>query len=154
MKKINNKIFKKTLSKFATGVTIIATNKKLNLFGKTINSFTSLSLFPPLVLFSLAKTSSKLDLFKKSKLLTINVLSKNQKLLAVNFAKNNPTWKNIEFFLNKDGNPLIKNCVSNLECKVVDKINKGDHIIFICKVMQVLNNGKIKPLIYFDSKYL
>ena len=154
MKKINNKNFKNTLSKFATGVTIVTINNKLNLYGKTINSFTSLSLSPPLVLFSLAKISSKLEVYKKSKLLTINVLSKNQKLIADNFAKKHPSWKKINYFLNKDGNPIIKNCVSNFECRVVGKIKKGDHTIFICKVLKVLNNGKLKPLIYFNSKYL
>ena len=154
MKKINKKDFKNTLSKFATGVTVVTINNKLNLFGKTINSFTSLSLSPPLVLFSLAKTSSKLELYKKSKFLTINVLSKNQKLIAINFAKKNPSLKNIGFFLNKDGNPILKNCISNLECRVVDKIKKGDHTIFICEVIKVLNNEKLKPLIYFNSKYL
>jgi len=154
MIKINNKNFKNTLSKFATGVTIVTINNNLNLYGKTINSFTSLSLSPPLVLFSLAKTSSKLELYKKTKLLTINVLSKNQKLIAINFAKKKPSWKKINFFINNDGNPIIKNCVSNFECRVVDKIKKGDHTIFICEVLKVLNNGKLKPLIYFNSKYL
>ncbi len=154
MKKINNKNLKKALSKFTTGVTIVTINNKQNLYGKTINSFTSLSLSPPLVLFSLAKTSSKLELYKKAKLLTINVLSKNQKLIAVNFAKKNFSWKNIKFILNNDGNPILNNCVSNFECSVVDKINKGDHTIFICEVLKVLYNGKLKPLIYFNSKYL
>ena len=154
MKKINKKNFKNTLSKFATGVAVIVTNKDLNLYGKTINSFSSLSLSPPLVLFSLSKTSSKLDIFNTSKLLTINVLSKNQKSVSDNFAKKNPNWQNIDYFFNKNGNPILKNCISNLDCKVIDKIKKGDHIIFICKVMKVLNNGKLRPLIYFNSKYL
>ena len=58
-----------------------------------------------------------------------------------------------EYDVLKNGNPIIKNCVSNLDCKIEDKIKKGDHIIFICKVSQVLNNNKLKPLIYFNSKY-
>ena len=58
-----------------------------------------------------------------------------------------------EFDILKNGNPIIKNCVSNLDCKIVDKIKKGDHIIFIYKVAQVLNNNKLKPLIYYNSKY-
>ena len=154
MKKVNKQNFKNTLSKFATGITIVATNKDSTLYGKTINSFSSLSLSPPLVLFSLDKKSSKLSIFDKSKLLTINILSKKQKLISDNFAKQTPDWKNIQFYLTKDGMPILKNCVSNLKCQVIDKITKGDHIIFICKVTNILSDEKLKPLLYFDSKYL
>ena len=154
MKKINKQNFKNTLSKFATGITIVATNKNSTLYGKTINSFSSLSLSPPLVLFSLDKNSSKLNVFNSSKLISINVLSKKQKIVSENFAQQNPVWGEIQFYLNSDGVPVLKNCVSNLNCQVVDKIPKGDHIIFVCKVTKVLNNEKLKPLIYFNSTYL
>ena len=153
MKKINNKNFKKTLSTFATGITVVATKKNSILYGKTINSFSSLSLSPPLVLFSLDKKSSKLNIFKNSEKVSINILSKKQKLISNNFAEKNPNWEKIEYDILKSGNPIIKNCVSNLDCKIVDKINKGDHLIFICKVLEVHNNNKLKPLIYYNSKY-
>ena len=153
MKKINKANFKNTLSKFSTGITVVATNKSSILYGKTINSFSSLSLSPPLVLFSLDIKSSKLNIFKNSKLISINILSKNQKTISNNFAKNNPNWNKTEYNILKNGNPIIKNCVSNLDCKIIEKIKKGDHIIFICKVLQVLNNNKLKPLTYFNSKY-
>jgi flavin reductase (DIM6/NTAB) family NADH-FMN oxidoreductase RutF len=153
MKKINKKNFKKTLSTFATGITVVATKNNSILYGKTINSFSSLSLTPPLVLFSLDKKSSKLKIFKESKKVSINILSKNQEMISNNFAKKNPDWNKIEYDILKNGNPIIKNCVSNLDCKIIDKIKKGDHIIFICKVLQILNNTKFKPLIYYNSKY-
>ncbi len=153
MKKINKENFKKTLSTFTTGITVVATNSNSILYGKTINSFSSLSLSPPLVLFSLDKKSSKLNIFKKSKTVSINILSKKQELISNNFAKKKPDWNSIEYDITKNGNPIIKNCVSNLDCKIVDKIKKGDHIIFICKVSQVLNNNRLKPLIYYNSKY-
>ena len=81
MKKINKDNFKKTLSAFTTGITVVATKYNSVLFGKTINSFSSLSLSPPLVLFSLDNKSSKLNIFKKSKIVTINILSKKQKFV-------------------------------------------------------------------------
>jgi len=154
MKKINKENYRKTLSKFATGITVIATNKDSILYGKTINSFSSLSLSPPLVLFSLDIKSSKLNIFKNAKKISINILSKKQKLISNNFAKNKPNWKVVEYSLLKNGNPVIKNCVSNLDCKIINKLRKGDHFIFICKVMNVLNTDNLKPLIYFNSKYL
>ena len=153
MKKINKENFKNTLSKFATGITIVATQNNSILYGKTINSFSSLSLSPPLILFSLDKKSSKLNIFKKSERITINILSNKQKLLSNNFAKKNPDWKDIDYYSIKNGNPIIENCVSNLDCKIIDKIKKGDHIIFICKVSKVMNNLNLKPLIYYNSKY-
>jgi len=153
MKKINKDNFKKTLATFATGITVVATKNNSILYGKTINSFSSLSLSPPLVLFSLDKKSSKLKIFKDSKTVSINILSNNQEMISNNFAKKNPDWKEIEYDVLKSGNPIIKNCVSNLDCKIEDKLKKGDHIIFICKVVQVLNNKKLKPLIYYNSKF-
>ena len=154
MKKISKDNFRKTLSKFATGITVVATNKNSITYGKTINSFSSLSLSPPLVLFSLDIKSSKLDVFKNSNTVTINVLSKGQKNISNNFAKKNPDWNLIDHEILKNGNPIIKNCVSNLDCKITNKIKKGDHIIFICKVINVTINDKLKPLIYFNSSYL
>ena len=153
MKKINKDNFKKTLSTFATGITVVTTKYNSILYGKTINSFSSLSLSPPLVLFSLDNNSSKLNIFKKSETITINILSEKQQLISNNFAKKNPDWGNIEYESLKNGNPIIKNCVSNLDCKVIDKIKKGDHVIFISRVLQVINNNKLKPLIYYNSKY-
>ena len=153
MKKVNKDNFKKTLSAFATGITVVATKYNSKLYGKTINSFSSLSLSPPLILFSLDNKSSKLNIFKKSEKITINILSKKQKLISNNFAKKNPDWQNIDYDLLKNGNPIIKNCVSNLDCKIIDKIKKGDHIIFIYQVSHVINNDKLKPLIYYNSKY-
>ena len=99
MKKVNSQNFKKTLSKFATGITVIATSKNSILYGKTINSFSSLSLSPPLVLFSIDIKSSKLNIFKNTKFISVNVLSKKQKFISDNFAKNNPDWKDIEYQL-------------------------------------------------------
>ena len=153
MKKVNSQKYKKALSKFSTGITVIATNKNSVLYGKTINSFSSLSLSPPLILFSLDVKSSKLKIFKNTKLISINVLSKKQKFISDNFAKNIPDWGKIDYELLKSGTPIIKNCLSNLDCKILDKIKKGDHIIFICKVLKVMISDKLKPLIYFNSKY-
>ena len=154
MKKINKDNFKKTLAAFATGITVVATKYNSILYGKTINSFSSLSLSPPLVLFSLDIKSSKLNIFKKSEKITINILSKKQQLISNNFAKKKPDWNDIDYHSLKNGNPIIKNCVSNLDCKIIDKIKKGDHIIFICKVINVSINDKLKPLMYFNSNYL
>ena len=129
MKKINNKHFKLTLSKFSTGVTVVTTIVDSKFYGKTINSFSSLSLSPPLVLYSLDIKSSKLNIFKKTKNISINILSKKQKKLSENFAKKNPLWNSLNYEISKNGNIIIKKCVANLECSIIEQIKKGDHII-------------------------
>jgi len=157
MKKINQKNFRKTLSQFSTGVTVIGINTREKIIGKTVNSFSSLSLSPPLVMFSLDKKSSSISNYKKTKYLSINFLNKNQKNISVNFAKKNSKWNNTEFFNSQFNAPIIKGCLANLECIIEKLIPMGDHIIFICKVINIFNNNnnnKIKPLIYYNTKYL
>ena len=153
MKNINTKNFKKTLSKFTTGVTVVCIKDKNIIFGKTVNSFNSLSLSPPLVLFSLGNYSSSINKYLKSKFLSINVLSKNQKNISNHFSQKKPSSNKIEFYDGNNNSAFINGCVANLGCKLINKIKKGDHIIFICEVLDVKYNDKLKPLIYFNSKY-
>ena len=153
MKKVNTNNFKKTLSKFSTGITVVCVKNNNSIYGKTVNSFNSLSLNPPMVLFSLGNYSSSIKKFSKTKFLSINILSSKQKELSDNFASTAPKLENIKFLKGKNKTAIISNCIANLECKVIDKIKKGDHIIFICKILEVQSNDKLKPLVYFNSKY-
>tara|TARA_B100000886_G_C20343232_1_gene457521 strand:- start:186 stop:653 length:468 start_codon:yes stop_codon:yes gene_type:complete len=154
MKKISKLNFKKTLGKFATGVTVICTNDYNQIYGITVNSFSSLSLTPPLVLFSLGKNSSSIKSFLKSKYLSINILSNKQENISNHFAVNNHPNDNIDFFYSKKNTPLIYDCIANLECKLIESFKKGDHHIFICKLINTQHNDKKKPLLYFKSKYI
>ena len=153
MRKVNTTNFKKTLSKFKTGVTVVCVKDKEFTFGKTVNSFNSLSLNPPLVLFSLGNYSSSIKIYLKKKFISINILSKKQKNISNYFSEKNPKFKKIDFFKGKNNTSIIRGCISNLECEVIEKIKKGDHIIFICKVLNVYYDDLQKPLSYFNSKY-
>ena len=153
MRKVNIKNFKKTLSKFSTGVTVVCVKSNGFIHGKTVNSFNSLSLDPPMVLFSLGNYSSSISKFTKSKYLSINILSSKQKRTSENFASSSPELNNIKFIHGKNKTVILPNCIANLECKLIDKIKKGDHIIFICKILELQSNDKLKPLVYFNSKY-
>ena len=154
MKKINKKLLKKILGKFSTGVTIVGINLEGKNIGKTVNSFTTLSISPPLVLFCLDIKASSLNEFKKSKFLSINILGKNQTDISKKFAKKNSEWEKINYDIGQFKTPIIKNCLANLECKKIQLLIKGDHIIFICEVLTASYRDKIKPLIYFDSNYI
>ena len=153
MKKVNTKNFKKTLSKFSTGITVVCVKNNNSIYGKTVNSFNSLSLNPPMVLFSLGNYSSTIKKFSKTKFLSINILSNKQKKLSNNFASTQPKLENINFIEGKNKTVIIPNCIANLECELTDKIKKGDHIIFICKILELQSDEKLKPLLYFNSKY-
>ena len=153
MKKVNIKNFKKALGKFSTGITVVCVKNNNLIYGKTVNSFNSLSLNPPMVLFSLGNYSSSIKKFSKTKFLSVNILSSKQKKLSDNFASTIPKLENIKFIEGKNKTAIIPNCIANLECKLIDKIKKGDHIIFICKILELQSNDKLKPLIYFNSKY-
>ena len=135
MNKINIKNFKKTLSKFVTGVTVVCVNNNNKIYGKTINSFNALSLSPPLVLFSLGHNSSSIEAYSKSKYLSINILSNKQKNLSNHFSKKNPSSLKINFFDGKNNTKMINDCIANLECRLFKKIKMGDHLLFICEVL-------------------
>ena len=153
MKKVTPNNYKKTMSKFTTGVTVVCVKQNNIIFGKTVNSFNSLSLKPQLVLFSLGNYSSSIKTFLSAKNLSINVLSKKQRNISEHFSKKNPDTDKINFLNGKANTSIISGCLANIECKVVDRIKKGDHIIFICKVMNVKYDDKLKPLSYYNSKY-
>ena len=153
MKKINPKLFRKSVSKFATGISIVTINNSDNYIGKTVNSFSSLSLDPPLILFSLDKNSSSINEYKKSLYFGINILSKKQKIISNYFSSHHPKWKNYGYFLTKNNVPILKDCIGNISCEKVKLIKQGDHIIFICKVIEITFDETKKPLIYFNSKY-
>ena len=153
MKKINSISFKKAMGKFVTGVTVISINSNNIYVGKTVNSFASLSLNPPLVLFSLDKKSFSLTKFKKSKFIGINFLSNKQKNLSTHFA-NKKNWGSTKFFLSKNNVPMIEKSIVNLNCQNIKTMPSGDHIIFICKVSELHINKSLKPLIYLKNKYV
>ena len=151
MKKINSYLFKSLMSTFTTGVTLITINNNNNYIGKTVNSFASISLKPPKILFSLEKKYTSLKNFVTSSFIGINILSRKQKKLSIYFSKLKSKWGDTKFFLSKDNVPLIEGSVSNLNCK---NISQGDHIIFICKILEGQINKKLRPLIYFNYNYL
>ena len=154
MKKISQNLIKLAMSKFATGVTVVSINKNDKYLGKTVNSFAALSLSPPLVLFSLDKKASSLNDYTKTTFVGINILSNKQKNLSNYFSAKKPKWENIKYFLTNENTPMIKDSVVNLNCKKINIINQGDHIIFIFKIIKININKKMQPLIYLNSKYI
>jgi len=141
--------YKKVLSKYATGITVVAKQDKSNFVtGITVNSFVSISLKPTYISWSLDKTTSSFKKFNNLKFFNIYILSAKQIEVSNYFSSKNEVKKNSIIAKN-----LLKYNLGELNCKTIKKINIGDHLFFIGKVLNVKLKKEKKPLIYFASKY-
>lgn len=124
-------------------------------FGMTINSFSSVSLNPPLVSFCIDNKSSNLQLFKKNHYFSLNILSEDQIELARGFAtsKNTKKWQIEPYFLGIEGSPVFENCLGFFECKKHKIIKAGDHHIIIGEVIDFAKIQDKNPLLYNRSQF-
>jgi flavin reductase (DIM6/NTAB) family NADH-FMN oxidoreductase RutF len=141
--------YKKVLSKYATGITVVTKKNKNSLItGITVNSFVSISLKPAYISWSLDKTASSYKKFNNLKFFNIYILSSKQTNVSNYFSSKNETKKNSVIMKN-----LLKYNLAELNCKTIKKINIGDHLFFVAKVLNFKLKNEKKPLIYFASKY-
>jgi flavin reductase (DIM6/NTAB) family NADH-FMN oxidoreductase RutF len=124
-------------------------------FGMTINSFTSVSLNPPLVSFCIYNDSANLEFFKKNRYFSLNVLSQDQQALASAFAtpKNSKKWGVEPYFFGQKGNPIFQNSLAFFECKKHRVIKCGDHHIIIGEVLDFGKVNDSKPLIFYRGRF-
>ena len=146
--------FRNALGAFATGVTVVTTRcSKVGRVGLTANSFNSVSLDPPMVLWSLAKTSNALGFFTDAGCFCVNILAADQVSISNHFAS-----KSLDKFATvsyRDGvldTPVIDNCSASFECKTVFTYEGGDHLIFVGEVVNFINSDK-KALLYHAGRY-
>ncbi len=132
----DTKHFRQALSQFATGVTVITARlPDGEFFGVTINSFNSVSLEPPLVLWSLAHTASSMSAFTAASGYVINVLAGDQIELAQRFARGGPDrFDALPYTLSEQGLPLLAGTVAWFECRHRSRYSEGDHVIFVGEV--------------------
>ena len=142
-------------SLFATGITIITNGtRKSNYFGCTINSFTSVSLNPPMFLFCLGNENKNLKTFRIGSPLNVNFLSHSQKKLSNKFAHEiDQRWLDTKYLISKNKVPFFKESLGIIEGKVLKKIKFGDHYVIICQISDFYKMKLKKPLIYYKSKY-
>ena len=153
---MDKKEFIKTVSKFTTGITIVTLgDSKKGFYGCTMNSFTSLSLNPPQILFCVDNRNSFIKEFKRNTLVNINILSDKQKNLSNKFASSPELrWKDTKFKVSKNDVPFFQNSLVVIETVIDKKIFSGDHLIIICGLRKIIHLKKGNPLVYFDGKYL
>lgn len=140
--------FKSALSNYPTGIVCVFTKKNQIYDAIIVNSFSSVSLKPPIVLWSLDKNSSKFNAFKNSKSQIITLFSENQKKLAnkIAFQKENVNELELE--------KILSMSICSLYCTKLKKIKAGDHFTFFLKVKKISVIKKLKPLTYYKKNFL
>ena len=141
---------------FATGVTIITTvDNAGDPIGITANSFSSLSLDPPLVLFCLDLKSNSFDAFHQNQNFVVNVLREDQQDLSNVFAKSGgDKWNGVGFQTWDTGCPVFEDCIANMECEVASIAEGGDHVIIVGKVIRMrYEDGDCRPLLFYRGRY-
>lgn len=128
--------FRNALSQFATGVTVITTRLPDGSFhGLTASSFNSVSVDPPLVLWSLSQKASSLPVFTENSHYVINVLAGDQAILAERFAMRiDNRFEGVDFDLSYTGLPILKGAAAWFECHNRSRYPEGDHVIFVGEV--------------------
>ncbi|WP_085902271.1 flavin reductase family protein [Kiloniella majae] len=150
----NSNEFRKVLGNFATGVTVVTTRDKSGIpHGLTANSFSSVSLEPPLVLFCIDKRSNCLPAFNEADAFAINVLTDKQKDISDRFAFSEERWEGVKTRTLQTGVPILEGCLANLDCSMHAQYDAGDHIIVVGKVEETLIQNEGDPLLYFRGKY-
>jgi flavin reductase (DIM6/NTAB) family NADH-FMN oxidoreductase RutF len=147
--------FRAALGMFATGVTIVtARAPDGQLIGLTANSFNSVSLAPPLVLWSLSKAAASMVVFSAGSHYAINILAAEQKELAERFArKGADRWDGVLFDEGVGGAPLLQGAAATFECFNRSRYDEGDHVIFVGEVERCAHQPGALPLLFHGGRY-
>lgn len=147
--------FRATLGMFATGVTIVtARNDQGEPVGLTASSFNSVSLDPPLVLWSLGKAAGSMAVFSNGRHYAINVLAADQQALAERFAARGvDRWAGVAYTDGAGGAPLLEGSVATFECFNRSQYTEGDHVIFVGEVERCARRADASPLLYHGGRF-
>ncbi len=148
----DTRAYRDILGRFATGVTVVTCAARHGPMGMTVNSFTSLSLDPPLVMWSPAKSSHRHAHFSAAPRFAVHVLKAEQRALADAFMRSAEAFHDIAWHAAPDGLPLMEGCLARLECDVVAEHDAGDHTVMIGRVTATAS-GEGAPLLYFRGRY-
>lgn len=148
--------FRQALGMFATGVTVItARSAQGGLVGLTASSFNSVSLNPPLVLWSLARAAASLPVLAAGSHYAINILAADQVTLAERFASRTVVdrFTGLEFTEGSGGAPLLAGAAASFECFNRSRYEEGDHVIFVGEVERCTHRAGASPLLYHGGRF-
>ena len=143
------------LGRFATGVCLITTVTEDGVpMALTANSFSSVSLDPPLVLWNLQDSSDVYDSFATPRYFAINVLALEQQVLSNQYAKKGQhEIEAAHFAAGKSGAPIIKNALVSFECELEATYPGGDHLIIVGRILDMQERGSGDPLLFYAGGY-
>ena len=134
---LDRDVFRKTCGRFATGIAVATvTAPDGTPYGLTVNSFTSVSAAPPLVLICIDYRSAVLGHFRSSAWFCVNVLADNQQDLSIRFSQRIPDrFETLSWSPGESGSPVLDGCLASMECSIVQTVEAGDHAVFIAEVI-------------------
>ncbi|WP_245460020.1 MULTISPECIES: flavin reductase family protein [unclassified Mesorhizobium] len=146
--------FRQALGQFPTGVCVVTCLADGVRLGMTMSSFNSLSLEPPLVLFSIDRKAVSLPLWERADGYAVNVLSENQKDISNRFARSlSNKWVGVRFEQAGSGAPLLPGAAALFDCEPWARHEAGDHVLFIARVRQFRSFGDRRPLVFSKGRY-
>jgi flavin reductase (DIM6/NTAB) family NADH-FMN oxidoreductase RutF len=148
---MDDRQFRTAMGKFATGVTVIATDVDGDVHGMTANAFMSVSLDPKLVVISIGEKARILEKIKQSQTFSVNILAADQQELSMIFAGQLKDHREVEFD-RLDGKPVLNGAVAQIACEVSAEHVEGDHTLFIGRVTDI-HLEDAEPLIFYSGKY-
>jgi flavin reductase (DIM6/NTAB) family NADH-FMN oxidoreductase RutF len=150
---VDPEVFRKAMGKFATGVTVVTTKTQEALHGMTVNSLTSVSTRPPLILVCLAEDTRTAKAVQARGMFVVNILQEQQADLSNTFARpREDHYARVEFYINHDDLPVLKGCLAHLVCRVERTVVAGDHTIVIAEVREAAFS-QASPLVFFGRAY-
>lgn len=145
------------LGLFATGVTIVTAESDGEQIGATVSSFNSVSLDPPLVLFSIGRNAKSFAAWNTVERFAVNVLDQSQRDLSSRFGRAQPDkWDGVEIVKSAAcGAALLPGALAWFECETHQILDGGDHIIILGRVLSVTRHGNeaAQPLVFFGGSY-
>lgn len=147
--------FRNALGQFATGICIATTDVEgYGKIGVTINSFSSVSLDPPLVLWSVQNSTEVAKIWQKATHYGISVLNEQQQDISNTYAKpGDHSLRPEHLIIGPNGLPLIADTLARFECKIVERIEGGDHTILLAEVESMTRSSGQNPLLFFSGQY-
>lgn len=146
--------FRRVVGGFCSGVTVVTGMHEGRPAGLTCQSFFSLSLDPPLIAFSPSRQSASYPTIRQAGRFAVNILSTQQQHLAVQFARSGTDkWAGVDWSPGPRDCPLIAGTVGSIVCDIEDEHEAGDHFIVIGRVRHLIHNQRLRPLLYFNSRF-
>jgi 4-hydroxyphenylacetate 3-hydroxylase, reductase component len=145
--------FRRCLGQFATGVTVVTANVQGELVGLTVNSFASVSLDPPLILWSIGTSSTSYSKFAVAERFTVNVLADDQIALSRHFGRSGPDkFNGIPWCKGSNGAPVLDGVAAFFECGRQSEHRAGDHLILIGRVLRAVHFDR-STLLFAQGRY-